>query len=66
MEKYEIRGLELEELEAQRVELLPERVEMRRRNRNRGGGNSLRCNNASVNFLAIPIVSGNQVCLFQS
>ncbi len=65
MEKYEIRGLDLEELEAQHVELLPERVEMRRRNR-RGRGNQLRCNNAAVNFLAVPIVSGNQVCLFQS
>jgi hypothetical protein len=66
MEKYEIRGLDLEELEAQHVELLPERVEMRRHRRNRGGGNQLRCNNAAVNFLAIPVVSGNQVCLFQS
>jgi hypothetical protein len=65
MEKYEIRGLDLEELEAQRVELLPERVEMRRRNNRRGRGNSLRCNNAAINFLAVPIVSGNQVCLYQ-
>ena len=65
MEKYEIRGLDLEELESQRVELLPERVEMRRRNRNRGGGNQLRCNNAAVNLLAVPIVSGNQICLYQ-
>jgi ribosomal protein L29 len=64
MEKYEIRGLDLEELEAQRVELLPERVEMRRRNR-RGRGNQLRCNNAAVNLLAIPIGSGIQVCFFQ-
>ncbi len=63
MEKYEIRGLDLEELEAQHVELLPERVEMRRRNR--GRGNQLRCNNASVNFLAVPIVSGNGICLYQ-
>ena len=63
MEKYEIRGLELEELEAQHVELLPERVEMRR---NRRRGNQLRCNNASVNFLAIPVASGNQICLHQS
>ncbi len=62
MEKYEIRGLDLEELEAQHVELLPERVEMRRRNRR---GNQLRCNNASVNLLAVPVVSNNQICLHQ-
>ncbi len=65
MEKYEIRGLDLEELEAQRVELLPERVEMRRRNR-RERGYQLRCNNAAVNFLAIPVASGIQVCFYQS
>ena len=62
MEKYEIRGLDLEELEAQHVELLPERVEMKRNRR----GNRVRCNNAAVNELAIPIIAGNQVCLYQS
>jgi hypothetical protein len=35
MEKTEARGLSWEELEAQHVELLPERIEMRRRRRHR-------------------------------
>jgi hypothetical protein len=35
MEKSEARGLSREELEAQHVELLPERIEMRRRRRHR-------------------------------
>jgi hypothetical protein len=69
MEKYE---MALEELEAQRVELLPDRIEMKRN----GRGNRLRCNNANVNFdpgLLLgnnndfdSLASGNQVCLLQS
>ncbi len=58
MEKY---GLSVAELEAQHVELLPDRIEMKR-----GKRNKVRCNNASVNFLAIPVISGNQVCLLQA
>jgi hypothetical protein len=38
MEKIE-KGLTLEELEAQSAELLPDRLEMHRRRRNRGGRN---------------------------
>jgi hypothetical protein len=38
MEKIE-QGLALEELEAQFAELLPDRLEMHRRRRNRGGRN---------------------------
>jgi hypothetical protein len=47
MEKMEIRraeGLAPEELEAQRVRLLPDRIEMRHRGRrHRGGGSRNRC-----------------------
>jgi len=39
MEKIE-KGLALEELEAQTAELLPDRIEMRRRRRGRGHRNS--------------------------
>ncbi len=49
MEKH---GLSLEELEVQTVELLPDRIEMRRRNRrrrNRGGGGFVQdCDAAQV------------------
>ena len=69
MEKY---GLSLEELEVQTVELLPDRIEMRRRNRrrrNRGGGGFVQdCDAAqiAVGTLNIPIANNNAaVCLVQ-
>ena len=75
MEKTEIRGLSLEELEAQHVELLPDRIEMRRfrrrRNRNRGGGGGggfvQDCDSAVVNTGILPINVGGQnaICLSQ-
>ena len=73
MEKTEIRGLSLEELEAQHVELLPERIEMRRfnrrrRNRHRNGGGFLQdCDQASVNTGILPVNIGGQnaICLVQ-
>ena len=73
MEKTEIRGLSLEELEAQHVELLPERIEMRRfnrrrRNRHRNGGGFLQdCDSAVVNTGVLPINVGGQnaICIVQ-
>ena len=75
MEKTEIGGLSLEELEAQsRVELVPDRIEMRRfsrrrRNHNRGhGGGFLQdCDQASVNTGILPVNIGGQnaICLSQ-
>jgi len=75
MEKTEIGGLSLEELEAQsRVELVPDRIEMRRfsrrrRNHNRGhGGGFLQdCDQASVNTGILPINVGGQnaICSMQ-
>ena len=74
MEKTEIGGLSLEELEAQsRVELVPERIEMRRfrrrRNHNRGhGGGFLQdCDQATVNTGIVPVNVGGQnaICLSQ-
>jgi hypothetical protein len=72
MEKSEIRGLSLEELEAQsRVELVPERIEMRRfrgRRANRGGGGFVQdCDQASLlsGIVVINIGGGSAVCLFQ-
>ena len=63
MEKY---GLSLEELEGQSVELLPDRIEMRRRNRrrNRGGG-GFDCDNANVNtgVLNAPGANNNPLLL---
>ena len=66
MEKTEIRGLTLEELEAQHVELLPERIEMRRRRRGRGGFRQ-DCDQASVNTGILPVNIGGQnaICLVQ-
>jgi hypothetical protein len=66
MEKTEIRGLTLEELEAQHVELVPERIEMRRRRRNRGGFVQ-DCDQATVNTSILPINLGGQnaICLSQ-
>ena len=63
MEKYE---MSLEELEAQHVELLPERIEMRRRRRNRGGFVQ-DCDQATVNTSILPINLGGQnaICLSQ-
>ena len=65
MEKY---GLSLKELEGQHVELLPDRIEMRRRNRrrNRGGGGGFDCDNANVNVgtLNIPIANNSAAICF--
>ena len=73
MEKTEIGGLSLEELEAQsRVELVPERIEMRRfrrrRNHNRGGGGFVQdCDQATVNTGVAPVNVGGQnaICIRQ-
>jgi len=75
MEKTEIRGLSLEELEGQHAELLPDRIEMRRfrrrRNHNRGhggGGGFLQdCDSAFVNTGVLPINVGGQnaICINQ-
>ena len=76
METTEVRGLTLEELEAQHVELVPERIEMRRfrrfrRNRNRGGGGGggflQDCDQATVNTSILPINVGGQnaICIMQ-
>ena len=64
MEKTEIRGLTLEELEAQHVELLPERIEMRRRRR---GSFRQDCDQAFANTGILPINLGGQnaICLAQ-
>ncbi len=68
MEKY---GLSFEELEGQNVELLPDRIEMRRRNRRRrrrGGGFVQDCDAAqiAVGTLNIPIGNNNAaICLRQ-
>ena len=73
MEKTEIRGLSLEELEVQHAELLPDRIEMRRFNRrrrhNRGGGGGFLqdCDSAFVNTGVLPINLGGQnaICIAQ-
>ena len=73
METTEIRGLSLEELEAQHVELLPDRIEMRRwnrrrrRNRHHGGGFLQDCDSAVVNTGVLPINVGGQnaICIAQ-
>jgi len=73
MEKTEIGGLSLEELEAQsRVELVPDRIEMRRfrrrRNRNHGGDGFVQdCDQATVNTGILPINVGGQnaICSMQ-
>ena len=67
MEKY---GLSLSELEGQSVELLPDRIEMRRRRRNRGrrGGGGFDCDNAQVNVGVVPITLANNnaaICFSQ-
>ena len=64
MEKTEIRGLTPEELEAQHAELVPERIEMRRR---RKGGLRQDCDNAFVNTGILPVNLGGQnaICLAQ-
>jgi hypothetical protein len=64
MEKYE---MSLEELEAQHVELLPDRVEMRRRRRRHRGGFVQDCDNAFVNTGLVPVNLGGQnaICLAQ-
>ena len=71
MEKTQIQGLSLEELEAQHVELVPDRIEMRwwrRRRRNHGGGGFLQdCDQATVNTGIVPINVGGQnaICISQ-
>ena len=75
MEKTEIRGLSLEELEAQHVELVPDRIEMRRfsrRNRRRNrhhnaGGFVQDCDQATVNTGVVPVNVGGQnaICINQ-
>ena len=74
MEKTQIQGLSLEELEAQHVELVPDRIEMRwwrRRRRNRGGGGGggflQDCDQATVNTGIVPINVGGQnaICISQ-
>ena len=73
MEKTQIQGLSLEELEAQHVELVPDRIEMRwwrrrRRNRGGGGGGFLQdCDQATVNTGIVPINVGGQnaICISQ-
>jgi hypothetical protein len=71
VEKTEARGLSLEELEVQHVELLPERIEMRRfrrRRTNRGGGGFVQdCDQASLlsGIVVINIGGGSATCLFQ-
>jgi len=61
MEKFE---LSLEELEAQHVELVPDRIEMRRRRRR---GLRQDCDSAAVNTSILPINVGGQnaICLDQ-
>ena len=74
MEKIEVGGLSLAELEAQHVELLPERIEMRRfsrrRRRNRhhhGHGFVQDCDQATVNTGVVPVNVGGQnaICINQ-
>jgi len=66
MEKF---AMSLEELEAQHVELVPDRIEMRRRNRrrNRGRGFLQDCDSAVVNTGILPINVGGQnaICIAQ-
>jgi hypothetical protein len=64
MEKY---GLSLKELEGQNVELLPDRIEMRRRRRRRGHGR-YDCDAAQVTtgVLNLPIANNTAgVCFSQ-
>src|SRR5215212_5898686 len=71
MEKTEIGGLSLEELEAQHVELVADRIEMRRfrrRRTNRGGSGFVQdCDQASLlsGIVVINIGGGSATCLFQ-
>jgi hypothetical protein len=65
MEKY---GLSLKELEGQNVELLPDRIEMRRRRRRRHRGGGFDCDNAQVNVGVVPITLANNnaaICFSQ-
>ncbi len=63
MEKY---GLSLEELEGQHVELLPDRIEMRRRNRRRRRGGGFDCDAAAVNVgnVNVPILNNTAAVCF--
>ena len=75
MEKTEIRGLSLEELEAQHVELVPDRIEMRRfsrRNRRRNRRHNRAafvqdCDQATINTGIVPVNVGGQnaICIRQ-
>jgi hypothetical protein len=60
MEKMTI-GLALEELEAQRVELLPDRVEMHRRKKTRRSGN-IRCSQQAIGVIGGIAANGPQTC----
>ena len=64
MEKFE---MSLEELEGQHVELLPDRIEMRRRRRRNRGGFLQDCDQATVNTGILPVNLGGQnaICLAQ-
>jgi hypothetical protein len=63
MEKY---GLSLKELEGQNVELLPDRIEMRRRRRRRGGRGGYDCDAAQVTtgVLNLPIANNTAAVCF--
>ncbi len=64
MEKY---GLSLKELEAHNVELLPDRIEMRRRRRRRrGGGGGFDCDAAQVTtgVINLPIANNTAAVCF--
>jgi hypothetical protein len=66
MEKF---AMSLEELEGQHAELVPDRIELRRRNRrrNRGGGFLQDCDSAVVKtgILPINVGGGNAICIAQ-
>ncbi len=58
------RGLELEELEAQHVELLPDRVEMHRGHRHvrRVRRGNINCDQQAIAVLAGIAINGAQTC----
>ncbi len=62
--KKETKGLALEELEAQRVELLPDRVEMHRGHRHvrRVRRGNINCDQQAIAVLAGIALNGAQTC----
>jgi hypothetical protein len=58
------RGLALEELEAQHVELLPDRIEMHRRHRHvrRVRRGNINCDQQAIAVLAGIAINGAQTC----